>query len=493
MKLIYNFKQGEAEGDKSMADVLGGKGANLAEMCRLDFPIPPGLTIPTEACAHFMEYEDAGSQQKQDALIHECVAGVEARMYWWEKDAGVPILVSVRSGARVSMPGMMNTVLNVGLTVDNIDEYRKVLGEKCALDSFRRLIQMYATVVYDIPSQFFEDILTEIKGCKYGQKEYPKTDADLSVTHLEKLIDRYLETFEMLVGSKFPTNLTDQLKDCIAAVFKSWNSPRAIQYRKINKIPDEWGTAVNVQQMVFGNSNDHSCSGVLFSRNPDTGEKELYGDWLPNAQGEDVVSGIRQTFKIESIMDWNMGVWYGLNELSQKLEEQYNDMQDVEFTVQDGKLWFLQTRGGHRAAPAAFKIAYDLVQEGKIDKATAVKRVSGKQYLVLNKPSIDKSFKVEPDLVGIPAAGLIVTGVAVFSAQDAMKCKEPCILVAKETTPDDFSGMVASVGILTSTGGATSHAAVVARGMDKTSALLRSLHQPPRHKGYNQTGCFFSL
>jgi len=329
---------------------------------------------------------------------------------------------------------------------------------------------MFGNVVHGIPNEVFEYKLNQAKSYKYGSDELPKSDADLTVKHLEKVVHDYLEIYESFVGV-FPDSLADQLNAAIRAVFESWNSPRAIKYRKVHSIPDDWGTAVNVQKMVFGNKNDESGSGVLFSRDPDNGNNELYGDWLPNAQGEDVVAGIRPTLKIEKLEKWNSEISAELAALALKLEKHYRDMQDMEFTVEDGKLWVLQTRRGERSAAAAFKIAYDMVEESLIMKGEALARVSGKQYLVLNKPQIDTSFNKPADLTGIPAAGSIVTGVAVFSSKEAEKCKEPCVLVTTETTPDDFAGMVASVGILTITGGATCHAAVVGRGMNKTCVV----------------------
>jgi pyruvate,phosphate dikinase len=285
------------------------------------------------------------------------------------------------------------------------------------------------------------------------------------------LVQAYLDEYETYVGVPFPDNLNDQLQDSIVAVFKSWNCERAVKYRAVHNIPDNWGTAVNIQQMVFGNANAQSCAGVLFTRNPDSGASELYGDWLPEAQGEDVVAGIRNTHKIEDLKSWSVPLYNELAEYAVIVEKHYTDMQDMEFTVESGKLYILQTRRGARSAAAAFRIAHNMAEEGLITKTEAIKRVNGKQYLILNKPQIDKNFKKPADMTGIPAAGTIATGIAVFSASEAEKCKEPCILIANETTPEDFGGMAASVGILTRIGGVTSHAAVVARGMDKTCVV----------------------
>lgn len=468
MKLVYSFSPGQAEGSKEQANLLGGKGANLAEMSKLGLPVPPGLTIPTEACVEFMEYGEANDVVAQAALINACVEKVIPVVDTWADGATSIPLVSVRSGARVSMPGMMDTILNVGLTVENIDEYREAMGDKPALDSFRRLIQMYANVVHGVPNDVFEYQIIAIKGFKYGMDECPVLDSDLSVTHLGWLITAYLAEYEEYVGESFPATLTEQLSASIRAVFLSWNSDRAKKYRKVHGYPDTWGTAVNIQQMVFGNLGDDSASGVIFTRNKDTGENTLYGDWLPNAQGEDVVAGIRDPLPISEFYDWNPCVADDLVDYAKKLEEHYNDMQDMEFTVESGKLWILQTRHGKRSAQAAFRIAYDMAEAGEITKSEAIERVTGKQYLVLTKPQIESGFNKKPDFVGKASAGSVVSGIAVFSSKEAEKCKQDCILVAKETTPEDFGGISAAVGILTQIGGKTSHAAVVAGGMDKT-------------------------
>lgn len=469
MKLIYKFEQGTAEGNKSQAALLGGKGANLAEMCSLNLPIPAGLTIPTDACVDYMN----GSSTAQETLINVIAASVETELTDMFKSEKFDPLFSVRSGSRVSMPGMMDTILNVGITTENLADYRKHLGDRVALDSFRRLIQMFGNVVHGIPNELFEHELDKAKSKKYGLSSPPKNDAELTVKHLEKVCDDYLALYESLIGS-FPNSLNAQLQDCIEAVFKSWNSPRAVKYRAVNKIPNDWGTAVNVQRMVFGNKNDKSGSGVLFSRNPTTGEPGLYGEYLVNAQGEDVVAGIRTPEKLETMSAQN-GSWSQMHSelvlFAQGMEDHYNDMQDMEFTVEDGTLYILQTRSGKRSAAASFRIAHDMVEEGKLTKEEAIARVNGKQYLVLNKPQIDNTFKVSPDFTGLPAAGNIATGTAVLSSAAAEKFKGDCILVTNETTPEDFGGMVASKGILTATGGATSHAAVVARGMDKTCVV----------------------
>jgi len=415
--------------------IVGGKGAKLAEMGSLGFPIPFGVTIPTDRCVHYFSLESPISKQ---IFIDSLVAQVTS------KYDGIMPLVSVRSGARVSMPGMMDTILNVGIHSENLDEWCDRIGEEAAIDCYKRFVTMYGEVVIGIPRIAFENCAS--------------------------MVD-YVKVYEELSGRVPPKTIEKQLAGSIEAVFKSWVSDRAIDYRARHRYKDEWGTAVNIQTMVFGNMNDNSCSGVLFSRNPDIGDCKIYGDWLPNAQGEEVVAGTRNTKPISDLVDWNHGIATELFVFAEALEENYKDMQDIEFTVQDGELYILQTRSGLRSARASFKIAYDMYKEKLISKEEAIKRVTGKQYLALKKSVIDPSFDVDPIMVGIPAAGGIVSGVAVFSSEEAIKCKKPCILVTKETTPDDFSGIVASVGLLTKIGGVTSHAAVVARGMDRTCVV----------------------
>lgn len=342
------------------------------------------------------------------------------------------------------MPGMMDTVLNVGLTNENYEEWADRLGNITADDCYRRLIEMYSDVVLHIPKEVYEEC---------------------------NLPGDYLETFEALTDEPFPQSLEDQLAACIEAVFNSWFSERACAYRAMHGYPDDWGTAVNVQTMVFGNAGDTSCSGVLFTRDFNTGDPTMIIDWLPNAQGEDVVAGTHNPLDKVALLEWNQEIADELHGIASNVEEHYGDMQDMEFTVDNGKLYILQTRNGKRAALAAFKIAYDMCKYNKIDKAEALARVTGKEFLALTAPTIDPSYKVNSDVEGIPASGNLVTGIAVLSAADAVSCKESCILVADETTPEDFSGMAAAVGVLTRTGGITSHAAVVARGMNKTCVV----------------------
>lgn len=420
-------------------ELLGGKGAKLAEMSTLGLPVPAGVTITTEQCNSFFNIAREDRAQFIHSLVDDVLSAYKSMPFDY-----MP-LVSVRSGARVSMPGMMDTVLNVGISIANKHEWDKRLGKETADDCFRRLIVMYSEVVLGIPHEIYEDC------------------GDNPEMHLQR--------FTELTDQAFPISLEDQLAACIEAVFNSWFSERAVAYRAAHGYPESWGTAVNVQQMVFGNAGDDSCSGVLFTRDFNTGEPEFIIDWLPNAQGEDVVAGTHNPLNKVAMMEWNQDAHDTLHGYASQLEEHYRDMQDIEFTVQNGEVFILQTRSGKRAALAAFRIAYDLQKWGKITKEEALARVSGREYMALTAAKVDPEYDVAADVVGTPASGNIVSGIAVLSAKDAVACKEPCILVAKETTPDDFSGMQASVGIITQTGGITSHAAVVARGMNKTCVV----------------------
>ena len=431
---IYKFGKGI---DTGMFDnrIVGGKGAKLAEMGALGLPVPAGVTITTEVCNEFL----AGNTD-----VTSLVDNVIAEYSDIKKELGYMPLVSVRSGARVSMPGMMDTVLNVGINSANMETWIERLGAEAAADCYKRLIHMYAETVIGLPLEAFE-----------------------GKTQITDLLARY----EELTEQPFPQTLEDQLEGSIVAVFNSWNSERAQAYRAMYGHDDSWGTAVNVQQMVFGNRSDTSCSGVLFSRDFNTGEQKLIIDWLPNAQGEDVVAGTHTPKTTPELFDWNPAIYEELSDIAVAMETHYNDMQDMEFTVEDGKLYILQTRDGKRSAQAAFKIAHDFMEAGKISQTEMFARVTAKQYSALHNPSIDPSFNVAPCVTGVGASGSIVSGIAVLTSADAVACKEPCILVAKETTPTDFPGMAAAVGVLTQTGGITSHAAVVARGMDKTCVV----------------------
>ena len=360
---------------------------------------------------------------------------------------------------------MMDTILNVGMTSDTLENWKGVLGERAALDCYRRLIQMYSSVAMGVPMELFESALEELK-----ESVGVKTDSELNADHMNRLVVRYLAIVASQ-GWAFPNTLVEQLSGAVEAVFKSWNNPRAVEYRKIHGYSDSWGTAVTVQSMVFGNMNDKSATGVVFTRCPSTGLNEITGEFLVNAQGEDVVAGTRTPDPIHTMESWDCEAFERLTTILEKLELHYGDMQDVEFTVQDGKLYILQTRNAKRSPAAAFKVAHDLAQEGVISTEQAVSRVSQSQLLALVSAAIDPKFKEDPHLVGIAAGGSVVSGKAVFSSADAVNCKEPCILVRKETDPDDIAGMNASVGILTAMGGLTSHAAVVARGMHKSCVV----------------------
>ena len=446
---------------KQSKEVLGGKGANLVEMASLGFPVPPGFVIP---CAASVKYKNATTTGKA-ALLKTLWGEVDDGMQHLFDQFGYTPLVSVRSGARVSMPGMMDTILNVGMTEENLYLWIDRMGERSALDSYRRLLQMYGSVVFEIPMSKFDAALEEVK-----HQAKVEQDCELSADDLREVISAY----QRIYGKEcctMPTSVRDQVHGAVLAVFRSWDNPRAIEYRKINSIPEDWGTGVTVQSMVFGNLNDASATGVVFTRCPSTGNAKITGEFLVNAQGEDVVAGIRTPEPIQAMADWNPEVSEQLAELLTDLEQHYRDMQDVEFTVQDGKLYVLQTRSGKRSAKAAFKIAHDLAVEGMISHTEAVKRVTQKQLLAMMQDTIDPDFTEKPALTGIAAGGGLVSGVAVFSAADAVNCKEPCILIRKETDPDDIAGMNAAVGILTATGGLTSHAAVVARGMNKTCVV----------------------
>lgn len=440
------------------ADVMlwGGKGAGLMRMASDGLPVPPGFTISTAMCT---SYEKA-PEQTLDLVMQN----LQPHLQWLQEQFGYMPLLSVRSGAPVSMPGMMDTILNVGMTRPETTFWAAKIGLHGAWDSYRRLLQMYGDTVLGIEKVAFEQVLSELRG-----KQSVKTDAELSLVSLEQACARF-ETLYHGDGHKEPNGLQDQLRGAIGAVFKSWRSPRAIEYRKMEGIPEDWGTAVTVQAMVFGNMNDQSGSGVLFTRNPSTGEPGMFGEFLPNAQGEDVVAGVRTPLKLEQMKkDWPV-VYEQLNNVATAAEVARKDMQDMEFTVQDGTLYMLQTRSGKRSAQAAFRIAMDMVDEKLITPDEAISRVSTKQYKVVKRPSIDPEFKTKHLAKGLEASVGIGTGKVALSSEKAVemaKAGEKVILVTHETTPDDIAGMYASVGILTQTGGATSHAAVVARGMDK--------------------------
>jgi pyruvate,orthophosphate dikinase len=459
MKRVYNFTEGNAK----MRDLLGGKGANLAEMSSLGVPVPPGFTITTETCA---EYEDNGKKFPDGLLVE-----VEKHLETLEKQMGKqlgdpkdPLLVSVRSGAAVSMPGMMDTVLNLGLNDESVFGLAEASGnERFAWDSYRRFIQMFGDVVLEVSHEYFEEALDKMK-----KTRKVKADTDLNAEDLKKLVEQYKEIVKKATKKEFPQHPLTQLSLSIEAVFRSWGNPRADYYRKMNDITGLLGTAVNVQAMVFGNLGEDSGTGVAFTRDPSTGENKFYGEYLMNAQGEDVVAGIRTPQPISHLQKSQPKIYAELEKLYQKLEKHYRDMQDMEFTIERGKLFILQTRNGKRTAKAAVKIAVDLVSEKMITEKEAVLRVDPYSLDQLLHPTLDPKAKKVVIAKGLPASPGAACGAVVFTADDAeeqAKVGKKVILVRKETSPEDIHGMHAAQGILTSRGGMTSHAAVVARGM----------------------------
>lgn len=463
-KYIYFFANGEADGNGQMKDLLGGKGAGLAEMTNSQIPVPPGFTITTEVCRYFydndMKLPPSFEGQYESAIDRlEEVTGKKLG------DPSDPLLVSVRSGAKFSMPGMMDTVLNLGLNDNSIIGLAKKTGnEKFAYDAYRRFIYMFGNVVLGLEKSDFEAIITAKK-----VERNAKLDMDLSVEDFKELISEYRALVKEKTGKEFPQDPKDQLKEARDAVFKSWNNPRAVVYRRMNKIPDDLGTAVNVQTMVFGNMGLDSATGVGFTRNPASGEKIFYGEYLTNAQGEDVVAGVRTPRPIENLQDDLPDVFKQLQEITGRLEKHYRDVQDFEFTVEKGKLYMLQTRTGKRTAQAAVKIAVDMVEEGLITKEEAVMRIEPEQINQLLHPVIDPEAKFEVLAKGLPASPGAAVGRVVFNSEDAVTQgdSEKVILVRMETNPDDIVGMEIAQGILTARGGMTSHAAIVARSMGK--------------------------
>jgi len=474
-KWVYNFGDGAADGRGDMKELLGGKGANLAEMCSLGLPVPPGFTIPTEVCVAY--YQNKKQHPKELASqVAESLKKIEKKLKLEFGNPEKPLLVSVRSGARASMPGMMDTILNLGLNDKTAAGLAKMSNnERFAYDCYRRFIQMYSDVVLGVEHYHFEEILDLKK-----QDRGVELDTDLTADDLKDLVKSYKAKVKEELGEDFPEDVNEQLWKAINAVFDSWMNARAITYRKLNDIPESWGTAVNVQSMVFGNMNKESATGVAFTRDPSTGEKIFYGEYLVNAQGEDVVAGIRtpQNITIEAkkksgselpAMEEVMPEIFGeLVKVYKKLEKHYKDMQDIEFTVQSGKLWMLQTRGGKRTAPAAIKIAVDMVAEGLISKEEAIRRIDPMSLDQLLHPTLDPKAEKKIIAKGLPASPGAASGIVVFSAEEAeRRSVEKTILVRLETSPEDIHGMHAAVGILTGRGGMTSHAAVVARGMGK--------------------------
>ncbi|HEY6876296.1 MAG TPA: pyruvate, phosphate dikinase, partial [Candidatus Dormibacteraeota bacterium] len=460
-KWIYLFREGSA----SMRDLLGGKGAGAAEMTRAGMPVPPGFTITTEACRAY--YKSGGKfPPGLWTQVLAALAKLEKQSGKKLGDARNPLLVSVRSGAKFSMPGMMDTVLNLGLTEETMKGLAALTkDERFALDARRRFIQMFGKTVKDIDGDLFEHALREAR-----KEAGVKTDPELQPAALRKLVARYLAIYKDGTRSDFPENPIDQLRDAIDAVFKSWNTDRAKTYRRLERIPDDLGTAVNVQMMVFGNMGSTSGTGVAFTRNPITGKKELYGDYLANAQGEDVVAGVRDTEEISELKRYMPKVYAQFERYARQLEKHYRDTQDLEFTIERGKLYMLQTRAAKRTGEAAVNIAVDMVKERLITKKEAVARVEPRQLEQLLFPRVDPAAKVTPLAKGVPASPGAASGGAVFDADTAVewgKQGKAVILVRVETNPNDVHGMVEAKGILTQTGGTASHAALVARGMGR--------------------------
>ena len=463
-KYVYLFKEGNA----NMRELLGGKGANLAEMTNLGLPIPQGFTVSTEACTEYYKDGKTINEEIQNQIF-EALKKLEEMQGKKFGNNSDPLLVSVRSGARASMPGMMDTILNLGLNDVAVEGFAAKTGNpRFAYDSYRRFIQMYSDVVMEVPKSFFEKIIDELK-----TEKGVHFDTELTVDDLKELVKRFKAVYsENMNGAEFPQDPTEQLMGAVKAVFRSWDNPRAIVYRRMNDIPGDWGTAVNVQAMVFGNMGETSGTGVAFTRNPSTGEKGIYGEYLINAQGEDVVAGVRTPQPITKLEEDLPECYKEFMALAHKLEDHYRDMQDMEFTIQEGKLYFLQTRNGKRTAPAAIKIACDLVDEGMIDEKEAVLRIEAKSLDQLLHPTFDKDSLKAGEVIGeaLPASPGAAAGKVVFTAEEAKEQGkggkgERVVLVRLETTPEDIEGMVAAQGILTVRGGMTSHAAVVARGM----------------------------
>ncbi len=460
-KWVYLFEEGNAD----MRNLLGGKGANLAEMTNLGLPIPQGFTVTTEACTDYYNQGKTISEEIR-GQIFEALEGLEKKQGKKFGDTENPLLVSVRSGARASMPGMMDTILNLGLTDVAVEGFAKKTGNpRFAYDSYRRFIQMFSDVVMEIPKSYFERILDEIK-----ESKGVKFDTDLTAEDLKDVIEKFKQVYKDKMGTDFPQEPKEQLMEAVKAVFRSWDNDRAIVYRRMNDIPGDWGTAVNVQAMVFGNMGNTSGTGVAFTRNPSTGAKGIYGEYLINAQGEDVVAGIRTPQPITKLEEDLPECYAKFIEIANKLEDHYRDMQDMEFTIEDGRLFFLQTRNGKRTAQAALQIACDLVDEGKITPEEAVTRIEAKSLDQLLHPTFDAEALKAGEVIGqaLPASPGAAAGKVYFSAEEAKQAHESgerVILVRLETSPEDIEGMHAAEGILTVRGGMTSHAAVVARGM----------------------------
>ena len=475
-KWVYSFGEGRADGEASMKNLLGGKGANLAEMSNLGLPVPPGFSLTTEVCTYFYAHEKTYPADLKTA-VDDALSKIGSLAGGRLGDPARPLLVSVRSGARVSMPGMMDTVLNLGLNEKTTAGLAKLTDARFAYDSYRRFIQMYSNVVLGVEHSNFEEILDTEKEAKGVD-----LDTDLSADDLQRIASLFKERVQKVLGRQFPEDVHEQLWGAIGAVFGSWQSPRANTYRRLHDIPEEWGTAVTVQAMVFGNRGETSATGVAFTRDPSTGERLLYGEFLINAQGEDVVAGIRTPQPITKVVRERQGgkrasleeampkIFAELSEICTRLEAHYHDMQDLEFTVQEGKLFMLQTRNGKRTAEAALKIAVDMEREGLIDKKVAIGRVDPSALDQLLHPTLDPNAEKELIASGLAASPGAATGEIAFTADEAEKIaseRRDVILVRTETSPEDIHGMHAARGILTARGGMTSHAAVVARGMGR--------------------------
>ncbi|MEV6688541.1 pyruvate, phosphate dikinase [Streptomyces sp. NPDC051578] len=460
-KFVYDF----TEGNRDLKDLLGGKGANLAEMTNLGLPVPPGFTITTEACKVYLESGEAPAALRDEVSAH--LAALEEKMGKKLGQSDDPLLVSVRSGAKFSMPGMMDTVLNIGLSDESVAGLAAQAGdERFAWDSYRRLIQMFGKTVLGVDGELFEDALDEAKAAKKVT-----VDTDLDAADLKKLVKAFKKIVAKEAGREFPQDARDQMDLAVEAVFNSWNTDRAKLYRRQERIPGDLGTAVNICSMVFGNLGPDSGTGVAFTRDPATGHQGVYGDYLQNAQGEDVVAGIRNTVPLADLETIDKASYDQLMTIMETLETHYKDLCDIEFTIERGQLWMLQTRVGKRTAGAAFRIATQLVDQGLIDEAEALQRVNGAQLAQLMFPRFDESAKTTMLGRGIAASPGAAVGKAVFDSYTAVKWSrsgEKVILIRRETNPDDLDGMIAAEGILTSRGGKTSHAAVVARGMGKT-------------------------
>ena len=462
MKHVYFFSKGHTDGDRDMRDLLGGKGANLAEMTRLGVPVPPGFTITTDVCRHHLiaDHLPDGAEEEVTQAIKR-LERLTNKEFGGEND---PLLVSVRSGGAVSMPGMMDTILNLGLNDRTVEALARISGNECfAYDSYRRFLQMYSDVVLDVGHHSFEAILSEVK-----DQAGVQTDNELDADALRTVVRRYKELIEAESNAPFPEEPEAQLWGAIEAVFRSWRNPRAQAYRKTYRIPHDLGTAVNVQTMVYGNRGPDCGTGVAFTRNAADGEPKLFGEFLINAQGEDVVAGIRDPLSIDQMQDFMPAALEQLEETARRLEAHYHEMQDLEFTIENGTLYLLQTRAGKRTARAAVRIAVDMANEGLITREQAVLRVEPERLEQVLHPMVDPSAQYEPLAVGNPASPGAASGRIVLTAREAVEEAakgDPVILVRTETSPDDFEGMVAAVAIVTSRGGKSSHAAVVARGM----------------------------